>query len=455
MMPCRRTFAWALVALATLGPVSPGTASEAVRLAVVLDTSGSIEPQEFEKTRALCAALLEELPAGSEAALLTFDDQERLLLPWTRSAQELRQALQIVHPTGRRTALYDAVFAASRQLREAPAGRKALVLLTDGKDTGSTLTLEDGVRMAQDGRFPVFAVGIGDVQDRILKRIAKLTDGEYVPLASAESAVLAAAIEKAPPAPGPVAAAPAPAPAPVPAAPQGTVEADRPGSVGGRLPALAGNPWIWLGGALSLAFLAALVGVALLRRRSRPHCPSCGFELPGPLAACTFCSAETNAQIAKGAATPRPISRESVQPRPDAFRPPGEGGDASVLSETVLARYNVTEEYLEKTVSLEERPVLVVTAGPGAGRVFPLNDMSATSVGRAKANDIVLEDLSVSSEHCRIRSEEGSFIVHDLKSTNGTFVNEKKVSRHPLAAGDVLKVGETILQFRLDFRRAN
>jgi pSer/pThr/pTyr-binding forkhead associated (FHA) protein len=119
-----------------------------------------------------------------------------------------------------------------------------------------------------------------------------------------------------------------------------------------------------------------------------------------------------------------------------------------------MARMDLTEEYLEKTVTLREQPVLTITNGPGAGMVFSLNRQSPTSVGRAKANDIVLEDVSVSSQHCRIRPEDGSFVLHDLKSTNGTFVNERRVTRQALAEGDTVKLGETYMQFRLNQRRA-
>jgi pSer/pThr/pTyr-binding forkhead associated (FHA) protein len=74
-------------------------------------------------------------------------------------------------------------------------------------------------------------------------------------------------------------------------------------------------------------------------------------------------------------------------------------------------------------------------------------------VGRARANDIVLEDVAVSSQHCRIRLEQGHFVLHDLKSTNGTLVNDQKVSRHTLSEGDVIRIGETSLQFRLESLR--
>ena len=70
-------------------------------------------------------------------------------------------------------------------------------------------------------------------------------------------------------------------------------------------------------------------------------------------------------------------------------------------------------------------------------------------MGRARANDVVLEDEAISGQHMRIRPEDGRFVLHDLGSTNGTRVNERRVSRHPLQDGDVIRVGDTSLRFRL------
>jgi pSer/pThr/pTyr-binding forkhead associated (FHA) protein len=119
----------------------------------------------------------------------------------------------------------------------------------------------------------------------------------------------------------------------------------------------------------------------------------------------------------------------------------------------VVTRIDADDEQLEKTITLQENPVLIITAGPGSGHVFTLSLESMMSIGRAKANDIVLEDVAVSSQHCRIRPDDGQFIVHDLRSTNGTFVNDHRVTRSHLRSGDVLKIGETTMQFRMDQKR--
>ena len=179
----------------------------------------------------------------------------------------------------------------------------------------------------------------------------------------------------------------------------------------------------WVG--LALAALVPMAGVALviLRRRSRPRCAACGATLAGPDTDCRVC-------------------------------PPRDRVIDADLSPTVLARLSSTEEYLDKTITLRERPVLAVTRGPATGQIYDLSLQSATSLGRAKANDIILPDVAVSSEHCRVRPEDGRFVLHDLKSTNGTFVNDRRVmSRHNLIEGDVIKVGETSLQFRTEQRR--
>lgn len=434
-----RRFGLALVA-AALVRAAGAEPSTPIGLALVLDTSGSIGKEEFERSRALCTKVLEGLPAGSEAALFTFDDQSRLLLPWTSSPADMGKALSIVERTGRFTALHDALFDASLYLRDAAHGRRMLLLITDGKDEGSTLDLDDGLRVAFDNEIPVYAVGVGHVEERVLKRIAKLTSGEFTRLSETEGRTLATRMVSAPPPRGPAAARLALAEKPGPSAPAAVSSGSAPrGAAGPAAPASGRRLWAALGAAL---VATCALGFVFVRRRQPPRCPTCGLDLSSPLAACTYCSAKANERIAEAAAAK---AKNGARARET---------DRSILSETVIARMNQTEEFLEKTVTLRERPVLAVTGGPGSGRVFTLSTETATGVGRARINDVVLDDVSVSSEHCRIHSEEGAFVLHDLKSTNGTFVNEKRVSRHPLAVGDLIKVGETVLQFRMDHGRA-
>ena len=226
--------AWGLAVGVFVCPAAAAPAPDAVTVAFALDTSGSITKEELQQARALITSVFQGLPAGSEAALFTFDDTERLLLPWTATPADLERTLAIVGPTGRFTALHDALYEASRKLHDTRTGRKALVLVTDGKDEGSTLTLEDGLRVAQDSRFPVWVVGVGHVQEKVLRRIAKLTAGEYVALKGASGTGVAAKILSVMPAPEAPAAASVAAPV-VPAA-TANVAAGKPAGPSSAIP---------------------------------------------------------------------------------------------------------------------------------------------------------------------------------------------------------------------------
>ena len=393
-------------------------------VAVLVDTSGSVGPRELDRARQLATDVLRGLPPGSEVAVFTFDDQSRLVLPRTSKAGEVERALAGVRISGRHTALYDGLYDASRYLSEAGVARRAILLITDGKDEQSALNLDDGLRLAEDGRIPVFAVGVGQVEERVLRRIAKLTGGQYHGAREAVGAALASAILAAPAGEARAAVSAAAAPA----APAGVnAIAPEPETRGSRMLRLLLIP-------AALLVVAAITTVLRALRKPRPRCPTCRRELPDRLSTCAFCAERP----AGGAKAPSRLEREAA---------------VAEMSPTVVSRMGSTEEYLEKTVVLRERPVLAVTRGPLAGQVFELSGTSATSLGRAKANDVVLDDVSISSQHCRIRPEEDGFTLLDLKSTNGTFVNERRVTAHKLSEGDVIKLGEMRLQFRMDQRQ--
>lgn len=91
---------------------------------------------------------------------------------------------------------------------------------------------------------------------------------------------------------------------------------------------------------------------------------------------------------------------------------------------------------------------LAVTRGPWQGRQFGL-DRGRNTVGRdATRCDIALDDEAVSGEHARINFERGQFVIYDLASTNGTFVNNRRIQRQALIDNDVILMGNTTLVFK-------
>jgi pSer/pThr/pTyr-binding forkhead associated (FHA) protein len=72
---------------------------------------------------------------------------------------------------------------------------------------------------------------------------------------------------------------------------------------------------------------------------------------------------------------------------------------------------------------------------------FRLTPGAVKTVGRATGADFIVDVALVSRLHCRLTATERHVEVVDLESTNGTFVNDKKVDRANLANGDRLRVG--------------
>jgi pSer/pThr/pTyr-binding forkhead associated (FHA) protein len=87
---------------------------------------------------------------------------------------------------------------------------------------------------------------------------------------------------------------------------------------------------------------------------------------------------------------------------------------------------------------------LVMRSGPTPGKVFPLESSDLT-IGRDTTNDIVINDAEVSRKHARLFLQGGGFVLEDLGSTNGTFVNgQRLMGPHGLRPGELIMLGENI-----------
>jgi pSer/pThr/pTyr-binding forkhead associated (FHA) protein len=93
-------------------------------------------------------------------------------------------------------------------------------------------------------------------------------------------------------------------------------------------------------------------------------------------------------------------------------------------------------------------PRLVAMDGPLRGRTFCL-DESVVSIGRLESNNIKLNDPFVSRHHCLIRTEGDEYLIEDLHSANGTYVNGKRVNSGSLKEGFLIGIGGSLFLFRL------
>ena len=91
---------------------------------------------------------------------------------------------------------------------------------------------------------------------------------------------------------------------------------------------------------------------------------------------------------------------------------------------------------------------LLVTAGALAGTSLALTEQQIT-IGRANDATLVLNDDYASSRHARLFPQDGQWIVEDLGSTNGTYLDRQKVTQPtPVPVGVPIRIGKTVLELR-------
>ncbi len=95
---------------------------------------------------------------------------------------------------------------------------------------------------------------------------------------------------------------------------------------------------------------------------------------------------------------------------------------------------------------------LLALNGDQLGKWYPLD--AATLVGRASLNHVVLDDPRISRQHAKIAPEEGGYVLYDLNSANGTFVDDQPVKRQRLEHGATVRFGPYAFSFKETRERA-
>ncbi|MDQ3778326.1 MAG: FHA domain-containing protein [Actinomycetota bacterium] len=150
---------------------------------------------------------------------------------------------------------------------------------------------------------------------------------------------------------------------------------------------------------------------------SHVYCPECGFQNPEAANFCSKCGAA--------------LIRESS------------GGDTTMA---------YTPEEVDET-PLEDLgiggPALVVRSGGGRTGEHFVPDDDRTTIGRSPECEIFLDDVTVSRRHAVLLRRDGAFVIEDLGSLNGTYVNRRRIDSIELSDGDEVQIGKYRLTFLL------
>ena len=101
----------------------------------------------------------------------------------------------------------------------------------------------------------------------------------------------------------------------------------------------------------------------------------------------------------------------------------------------------------------QHAPSLYVIQGRSQGSHIDLASLTsddsdqAIGIGREKGNLIVVEDHEASRRHAEIRKHNDTFFLTDLNSSNGTFLNNSRISEAELKSGDRIQIGRTLFLY--------
>jgi VWFA-related protein len=177
-----------------------------ISIVMVIDISGSMEGKPIEEAMRAANALLDQLSPQDRAAIIAFADEVKSLDPteledgkelgFTTDKNAVRNVVNFLDTKiGWDTPLYDAIYKGVKMAASEPVGKRAVVVMTDGrderdnangvpvKDAGSLSTPDDPINEANRHNIPIFSVGLaglgGKIDTKYLARLAERTGGLY------------------------------------------------------------------------------------------------------------------------------------------------------------------------------------------------------------------------------------------------------------------------------------
>jgi Ca-activated chloride channel family protein len=162
--------------------------SEPLTTMLVMDVSGSMKyGQKLDSAKAAAIAYVNQMRAGDEAGIVTFDTNVSYRLPTTGDRERLKAAINGLQ-TGSDTAMYDAVYEAIDLLRNL-SGRKAVIVLTDGMDNRSQHAAQEVIDRIGPAGLSISTIGLGNpaektatlsgIDEPALRSLAEQAGGTY------------------------------------------------------------------------------------------------------------------------------------------------------------------------------------------------------------------------------------------------------------------------------------
>jgi VWFA-related protein len=398
---------------------------EPIAVVLAIDTSGSARGKVIKHAREAAFEFVEGLGENDLVAIVDFNDQEHIISEFTSDKETLKKAIEGLKVSGTRTTLYDAIYK-SLEMASRPAlpFRRVVIVLSDGKDEGSALTISDGIAKAQASNIPVYTIGLGSkVDNKPLARISRLTGGiSLLAPTSADLATLYDMISEQ--------------------LKNQYILTYVSSSINGdgqqhtlglsvdigdsifkdervftapKTTATTMGTWIWIAVVVLIIMIIILIIVVVTRTRA-----SGGLKGESSPGSATISESMTiiDSEMGGDETVMQSIRREGGAHPPD---------------KTIIMK-GMGEDFVSAWIE--------ITKGPDKGKSFNLKE-ERTKIGRSGACEISLYDDTISREQAVIVNEDGKYRLTDLASANGTFVDGKKITTRVIKDGDKIGFGNT------------
>ena len=135
--------------------------------------------------------------------------------------------------------------------------------------------------------------------------------------------------------------------------------------------------------------------------------------------------------------------------RTDLFGPPRTSVDSRGASPDLL-KSSGTEKGIGGKTNFDKKPkTLVVLSGPKQGSKLELSSANQISIGRSKDSDLVLRDDDISAHHARLILWDEQWMIQDLDSTNGTYIDGNRVNvPTPVGVQNSISLGSTTFELQ-------
>lgn len=394
------------------------TQDQRLNLMFLVDVSGSMKGPPLNDAKNALPSFLSKARPQDQFALTSFADEDKLRSLFADPREKLNGALRNLRVEGKRTKLYQALY---NTLKKGPKDdlrtRQIIVVVSDGKDEGSDVTLEQVITESKATLVPIYAVFRGEIERSfadVLAGLANAAGGNFFSTRNRDE--IATALEQ--------------------------IYRLETNSLAVRFVYQADRT----GGATENAVIELRQPDGTALRAKFPEKIPALFTAPTPsrfalwqigllLAALLSGGAVWLWRSSRSATVVTPTSStEEIETESSTSPPPPPPPRRAT---TVIAQYFPVPTAGQPTAML--RGVTGIVEGQQHAV-----DKEIYSIGASAANDLSIgDDEYISGEHAYLRYEKGSLFIFDKASRNGTFVNDDKVTQTGvvLRPGDRIKLG--------------